>query len=232
MTNDPRDSALQSACPVLASPRFGALPDMHNGQRIVIAANGVFAQVKLDWLDCMLRIAELPSTPPLPYGTVEARIAFAFGVIPVRLLEAFVEAGRRKLPDEIAGGLIYSRRTGKLRLQVYDELQASPDGIAYRMPPLEEDESIAVDLHTHGRSHAFWSPIDDGDDRGIKVAGVFGHLHRDQPSAAFRLAVNGFYYPLRHPWEEPKPASEGLAAGPRTSILNWLGWERGRIWNM
>lgn len=232
MTSDPRDSALQSACPVLAAPRFGALPGMQNGQRIVIAANGVFVQVKLDWLDCMLRIAELPSVPPLPYGTVETRIAFAFGVIPVRLLEAFIEAGRTQLPEEIAGGLIYSRRTGKLRLRVYDALQASPDGIAYRMPQLEEDESIAVDLHTHGRSCAFWSPIDNGDDRGIKVAGVFGHLHLDKPSAAFRLAVNGFYHPLRHPWEESEPTSDGLAAGPRRSILNWLGWERGRIWNM
>lgn len=232
MTNDPRDSALQSACPALAAPRFGALPDMQNGQRIVIAANGVFVQVKLDWLDCMLRIAELPAAPPLPYGTVEARIAFAFGVIPVRLLEAFVEAGRMQLPDEIAGGLIYSRRTGKLRLQVYDAWQASPDGIAYWMPQLEGDETIAIDLHTHGRSRAFWSPVDNGDDRGIKVAGVFGHLHLDKPSAAFRLAVNGFYQPLRHPWEESEPTRDGLAAGPRRSILNWLGWEGGRIWNM
>lgn len=232
MISDPRDSALQSACPVLAAPRFGALPDMQNGQRIVIAVNGVFVQVKLDWLDCMLLIAELPSVPPLPYGTVEARIAFAFGVIPVRLLEAFVEAGRMKLPDEIAGGLIYSRRTGKLRMQVYDALQAAPDGIAYRMPQLEEDETIAIDLHTHGRSRAFWSPIDNGDDLGIKVAGVFGHLHLGKPSAAFRLAVNGFYQPLRHPWEQSELTSGGLAAGPRRSILSWLGWERGRIWNM
>ncbi|WP_420475195.1 PRTRC system protein A [Noviherbaspirillum sp. ST9] len=232
MRGDPRDNALQSTCPVVAAPRYGSLPDMQNGQRVVIAANGVFVQVKLDWLDCMLRIAELPAAPPLPYGTVKTRIAFAFGAIPVCLLEAFVAAGRMRLPNEIAGGLIYSRRSGTLRLQVYDALQASPDGIAFRMPPLDEDESIAIDLHTHGRSRAFWSPIDNGDDRGIKVAGVFGHLHRDKPSAAFRLAVNGFYQPLRHPWEESEPTSDGLAAGPRRSILNWLDWEGGQIWNM
>lgn len=232
MMIDPRDSALQSTCPVLAAPRFGALPDMKNGQRVVIAANGMFVQVKLDWLDCLLRIADLPSAPPLPYGTAQERITFSFGVIPVRLLEAFIRAGREKLPDEIAGGLIYSRRTGELRLQVYDALQASPGGIAYRMPQLNEDDSIAIDLHTHGRSRAFWSLIDNGDDQGIKVAGVFGHLHRDKPSAAFRLAVNGFYQPLRHPWEEPEPSNDGLAAGPGWSILNWLSLERGRKWNM
>jgi PRTRC genetic system protein A len=223
MTIDLRDHALQIACPVLAAPRFSTLPEMDNGQRIVVASNGVFVQVKRDWLDCMLRIAPLPAAPPLPYGTVQPRIAFAFGVIPVRLLDAFIAAGRMRLPDEIAGGLIYARRTGELRLQVYDALQASPDGIAYRMPLLDEDESIAVDLHTHGRSRAFWSRIDDRDDQGVKVAGVFGHLHRDKPSAAFRLAVNGFYHPLRHPWEEPGPGSDDLAAAQGRSILDWLG---------
>ena len=47
---DVRDIALQAACPVIAAPRFGPLPDMVNGQRIILAANGVFVQVKLDWL--------------------------------------------------------------------------------------------------------------------------------------------------------------------------------------
>jgi hypothetical protein len=37
-----RDAALQSACPVIAAPRFGTLPEMQNGQRLVVAANGVF----------------------------------------------------------------------------------------------------------------------------------------------------------------------------------------------
>lgn len=232
MRVDPRDAALQSSCPVVVAPRYGALPDMQNGQRVVVAANGVFVQVKLDWLDCMLRIAELPAAPPLPYGTVKMRIAFAFGVIPVCLLESFVAAGRMRLPNEIAGGLIYSRRSGTLRLQVYDALRASPDGVAYRMPPLDEDESIAIDLHTHGRTCACWSPIDNSDDRGIKVAGVFGHLHREKPSAAFRLAVNGCYHPLRHPWEANGMAAEGLAAGPGRSILNGERREGERAWNM
>ena len=39
---DMRDLALQAACPVVAAPRFGPPPDMENGQRILLAANGVF----------------------------------------------------------------------------------------------------------------------------------------------------------------------------------------------
>lgn len=218
---DPRDMALQSTCPTLAAPRFGCLPKMENGQRIVVAANGVFVQVKLNWLDCLLRIALLPAAPPLPYGCVEERIVFAFGVIPIPLLERFIEAGRAGLPNEVAGGLIYSRRSAGLRLQVYEAESATRDGIVYRMPELAADESIAVDLHTHGRAPAFWSSIDNADDRGIKVAGVFGHLHQEQPSAAFRLALNGHFHALRHPWEHAPAPHE--TRGHR-SILDWLTW--------
>lgn len=110
--------------------------------------------------------------------------------------------------------------------------QCSATAILFRWRPHRWNETIAMDLHTHDRSRAFLWPIDNGDDRGIKVADVFGHLHLDKPSAAFRLAVNGFYQPLHHPWEESRPTRDGLAVEPRKSILNWLDWERGRIWNM
>ena len=36
------DAALQAACPVVIAPRFGPLPDMDPGQRLVVAANGLF----------------------------------------------------------------------------------------------------------------------------------------------------------------------------------------------
>lgn len=228
---DPRDVALQGSCPTLSAPRFGALPDMENGQRVIVAANGVFVQVKLDWLDCTVRIAHLAPVPALPFGALRERVAFTFGVIPVALLEDFVAAGRRGMPNEVAGGLIYSRRTKALRLAVFDAIRTSPDHIDYRMPELASDETVAVDLHTHGRDAAFWSPTDNRDDRGIKVAGVFGHLHQPRPSAAFRLAINGHYLQLCHPWEpqaEHVPTRQGrLDARGCRSILKWLGGRRG-----
>ena len=227
---DPRDTALQRSCPILAAPRFGTLPETQNGQRVIVGANGVFVQVKLDWLDCIVRIADVAPVPPLPYGTVQEHIEFTFGVIPVSLLKAFIDAGRSGLPNEVAGGLIYSRSTGGLRLQVYDVLRTSPDGVESRMPSLQGDESIAIDLHTHAQDRAFWSRTDNRDDQGVKVAGVFGNLNRDKPSAAFRLVVNGYYKALRHPWEtapdqkaDMEEVNGGLDAGTTRSILRWLG---------
>ena len=148
---DPRDEALQRACPVVAAPLFGVLPAMENGQRVIVASNGVFVQVKRDWLDCVERLGGIDAAMPLPYGKMTPSVRFTFGTIPIALLDAFIAAGRAGLPNEIAGGLIYSAQRATLRLAIYEPLHSTAHGIEYRMPPLARDESIAVDLHTHGR---------------------------------------------------------------------------------
>ncbi len=225
---DPRDEALQRACPVVAAPLFGVLPAMENGQRVIVASNGVFVQVKRDWLDCVEPLAAIDATMPLPYGRMTPSVRFTFGTIPVALLDAFIAAGRAGLPNEIAGGLIYSAQGQTLRLATYEPLHSTAHRIEYRMPPLARDESIAVDLHTHGVLPAFWSATDDVDDRSVKVAGVFGNLDRERPSAAFRLVLNGMYRPLAHPWQ-------AAVAQPVESTESWptleaSGFSIGEAW--
>ena len=86
--------------------------------------------------------------------------------------------------------------------------RSSPIHIDYRLPALTDDETVAVDLHTHGRGLAFRSDDDDRDDQGIKVAGVFGCVLRERPQAEFRLVLNGMYRALPHPWQAILPAGE------------------------
>lgn len=201
---DARDQALLASCPVVAAPRFGELSDMANGQRLIVAANGVFVQVRLDWLDCVHRLTP-PVGLPLPYGHVEERLRFSFGVLPIRLIEDFLDTARKGLPDEVAGVLIYRRGTRSLRLALCEPMCASPARIEYRRPAMQGDETVAVDLHTHGCGFPCWSADDDRDDQGIKVAGVFGCLHQPRPQAEFRLVLNGCFKPLTHPWQrEPQ----------------------------
>lgn len=231
---DPRDRALQVSCPVVAMPRFGDLPTMGNGQRIVVGSNGVFVQVRLDWLDCVHRLT--PATGfPLPYGDVQERMSFAFGRLPLHQIEQFLAVGRQRLPDETAGALVYSRASGRLRLVVHPPVSASPSHITYGLPAMAADESLAVDLHTHGRLPAFWSRTDDCDDTGIKIAGVFGDLHRPRPSAAFRLVLNGVFRALPHPWQAAAEddAAQGGEVEPvglrRKLAMRLLRW--GHRWN-
>jgi len=231
---DMRDLALQMACPVITAPRFSPLPDMANGQRIILAANGVFVQIKLDWLDCIQRLS--PALPlPLPYGGIEELLAFTFGVLPIRLIEAFLEAGRQGLPNEVAGALIYSRRSRSLRLALCEPIVVSPHQIDYRVPAMDADETLAVDLHTHGYGRSFWSAKDDSDDQGIKVAGVFGCLHQTKPQALFRLVVNGRFRPLPHPWQDDTDSAYDAVPDLEPSllrrILNFYQGRRFGPWN-
>ena len=91
---DPRDEALQSTCPVLAAPLFGSLPGMENGQRVIVASNGVFIQIKRVWLDCVEHLGAIDAAMPLPYGKMTSSVSFTFGTIPIALLDAFIAAGR------------------------------------------------------------------------------------------------------------------------------------------
>lgn len=224
---DPRDEALQRACPVIAAPLFGVLPAMENGQRVIVASNGVFVQVKRDWLDCVEHLGGIDAAMPLPYGEITPIIRFTFGTIPIALLDGFIAAGRAGLPNEIAGGLIYSAARATLRLAIYEPLHSTAHGVEYRMPPLARDESVAVDLHSHGRLPAFWSATDDLDDRSVKVAGVFGNLDGERPSAAFRLVLNGMYRPLAHPWQAAAPRVD---TGRHWPTLDALGFNVGEAW--
>lgn len=222
---DARDAALQAACPVVIAPRFGTLAAMELGQRLILAGNGLFVQVKLDWLNCIQCLTPQGIGLPLPYGLVEEDLRFSFGVLPIQLIEQFIEASRHALPNEAAGALIYSRTTGQLRLALCEPVQSSPTRIAYRVPALAADETVAVDLHTHGHLPAFWSAEDDRDDQGIKVAGVFGRLHEARPDACFRLAINGRFRPLPHPWRTSPVTEERSAQRPSTGrplLRRWL----------
>ena len=196
---DPRDAAVQATCPVRAVPRYGDLPVHASGQRMLLAGNGLFVQMKTPWLDCTTRVAEAGMR--LPFGSLDETISFAFGVIPVGLLERFIEQARLALPNETAGALIFNVRTGGLRLAMHEAVAAGPAHVSYRIEELPDDELLAVDLHSHGRLPAFWSAEDDRDDQGVRVCGVFGNLDRERPTARFRLVLNGLFKDLVQPWQ-------------------------------
>lgn len=231
MSVDARDAALQASCPVLAVPRYGELPSAPPGQRVLIAGNGVFLEVTRSWMTCVLRLGDLPAKPPLPFGTAEEHLSFAFGVIPLRLLDDFIEHGRRSLPNEAAGALVFSRTRGDLRLVLHEALAAGPAAIRYRIGSLDADEELAIDLHTHGAQGAFWSKTDDADDQGVKVCGVFGNLDGPRTSAAFRLAINGRFVDLPHPWDRPDDTHE-VDLRNRCPTLAFMGFEASHRWTI
>ena len=197
---DPRDVALQASCPVVAMPKFSQLPEMCSGQRLILARNGVFVHFANPWLQCTVLAGELDTCLSLPFGEHQESVSFSFGVLPLTMLQQFVEEGRRALPNEAAGALVFDCDSQRLSLRMHESIDRSMAHIRYRIDPLGPNELLAVDLHTHGRLPAFWSRQDDLDDMGVRVCGVFGNLDREEPTAQFRLVVNGLRRDLPCPW--------------------------------
>jgi len=199
---DPRDAALQASCPTIGTPMFGALSEAPLGQRMVLARNGVYLQMKTPWLDCLTKVGSVARGLKLPYGALQEQLSFAFGGIPKRLLSDFIEEARKALPNETAGALIFDVETGQLCLRMHEAIEVGSARIHYRIAELGDSETLAVDLHSHGHLSAFWSGDDDADDTGVRVCGVFGNLDRAEPSAKFRLVLNGHFKALPSPWDE------------------------------
>lgn len=199
--SDPRDVALMAACPVIAAPRFGALPAMARGQRLVMAANGLFVQIRLPWMACLQRCGSVDPGLALPYGLLGPSLTFPFGAIPTPLLRGFLAQARRAAPIETAAVIVHCERSNALRLAACGTVEADADHIVYRHPPLAATEQIAVDLHSHGDEPAFFSAQDDADDQAIRICGVFGLVRERQPEVRFRLAINGMFIDLRDRWQ-------------------------------
>jgi PRTRC genetic system protein A len=198
---DVRDAALLAAFPVIAAPRYGTVPPMTPGLRLVVAANGVFVQVKLPWLDCLQRCGGIDSGLPLPYGAVSPWLRLSFGVIPANLLRQFIALARHAAPNETAAVIPHGERSSMLRLALCETVEANPDHVVYRLPLLAATEQVVVDLHSHGDAPAFFSALDDADDRAIKLCGVFGRVRSRHPEARFRLAINGLFIDLCDQWD-------------------------------
>ena len=201
---------------------------MENGQRAIVASNGVFVQVKRDWLDCVERLGGIDAAMPLPYGKMTPSVRFTFGTIPIALLDAFIAAGRAGLPNEIAGGLIYSHsepRCGSRSMSRCTALRTA-SSIGCRPSPatraLPWTCTLTESCPHSGRPRTTWTT------RSVKVAGVFGNLDREQPSAAFRLVLNGMYRPLAHPWQAA--AAQPVDSNESWPTLDALGFSVGEAW--
>ena len=193
MTTEPHmlDIAIQKAFPTVMAPKFGHLqPLASNGVRYVMAANGVWREVKLPWLDVCHRIAQ-PDLP-LPYGDVAGRLRVVCAPIPMELMRRFAADAKRAMPYEMAAALIWSEATDTWRYQEREPLQQSEAYVQYAEAKLAPGEHLVVDLHSHGFFPAFFSATDDQDDAGsMRFSGVIGNLDQEKQSFCLRLNLAG-----------------------------------------
>ncbi|AOZ04218.1 hypothetical protein BKK81_33010 (plasmid) [Cupriavidus sp. USMAHM13] len=187
------DATLQASMPTVMVPRFGALVPMPSaGERLLMAANGVFLEVCRPWVRLVRRIASFSVPTAIPYGVVEEATDLLCGKVPPALVREFAEMARRAMPKEVGAWIVWRAETGVFRLVPVQILEHSAGHLKYERPELRAGEYLVLDCHSHGRIPAFFSAEDNADDRfDVKLALVVGSCDRPNPSLALRLCAKG-----------------------------------------
>lgn len=170
-----------------------------NGHRFLIAADGLWIEIKRTWLHIIWSIAQQTDVA-IPYGSLRRKAQFAFGKLPVDLIRTFAADAAAALPNEAAGWLVWNEETRQLEYLQLPPVSVGSGHIQFERPALAPYQSLAVDLHSHGAGAAFFSSQDNQDDAGeVKISGVIGSLTPEGdrlPTIEFRICALGVTIPV------------------------------------
>jgi PRTRC genetic system protein A len=194
------DMVLQRSFPTVMVPRGEpVVPMVSVGERLLIAQNGVFLEIKRTWISMVRRIADFSVQTAIPYGDVVERTERICGHIPTTLVGDFVSMARAAHPMETGAWIVWSASTRQFRLVSVKILSHTAGSLNYERPELGPDEVLVVDCHSHGRHKAYFSVTDDEDDKhDIKFALVIGNCSSPVPSFALRLCAKGVFEDVEH----------------------------------
>lgn len=201
MTLDPRDRILHSLTPAVMVPRYApCLPMDRSGHRYLVAEDGLWLEVVRPWLLARVPLpygdAQLGAEEHrLPFGKLTRTISYNIDVAQFETIRArFLADCMRALPNECAAWGVYDERTRDLSYQPLVVIEASPGGIRFHRPALQDHQHLAIDLHSHGTMPPFFSATDDADDRGeVKASLVVGNLDQSEPAWDSRLCLLGLF---------------------------------------
>ena len=187
MDNAMRDAMNMANFPVIVAKHAQRIePPTSFGQRYILGRQGLYREVSTPWLHS----CALTATPrmPTPFGDVQEVAVLMCGSPPGTLWTDFIQHAREQSPNECAGLMIWNTITNDWRLAIREPKRATPDAVDYKEPQLSDDEVAVLDVHSHGRHGAFFSPQDDEDDRGcIKISAVIGRVDDAAPEVDIRL---------------------------------------------
>lgn len=191
----PADVTLQQSFPSVMVPRFSRLePIPRAGERLLIAANGVFLEIARPWLRVVRRLGPFEHRTAIPYGDASEETDLTCGRIPASLIGDFAAMARSAYPKETGAWIVWNVATAAFRLLPVRILEHSAGHLKYERLPLADDDVLVVDCHSHGHSPAFFSVTDDVDDlHDVKFAFVIGNCASAAPSMALRLCAKGIF---------------------------------------
>jgi PRTRC genetic system protein A len=200
---DKRDIALQRACPIVSMPMYSTLePLAHNGERIVMAANGTFLEVRRSWARFVRKVGEVNTV--VPFGKLEESTTYLTTTLPRELILQFMQWAREDSHVEIGANIVWNEATLQFRLVRSDTVHGTRCRLDYKIPELDPHEQIVVDCHSHSTGKAYFSHTDDIDDaHAVKMALVVGHCNLSNQSVKLRLCIRGQFTTLPFQLENP-----------------------------
>ncbi len=197
-----KDRMLLAQMPLVAVPTETQVERLDkNGQRLLLADNGIFIELRRDWLYAIRRCGGLHPDLQTPFGAVHEVTELAGKRIPRSLIDAFVEQARAASPQEVGAVITYDLASEAWALRMSRSVSASAVALSYELPDLASNEHRVVDIHSHGEGPAFLSPKDRKDTRGATaVVMVAGNVSAPKADIIAYLYLQGM--PVRLPWCE------------------------------
>lgn len=153
---------------------IGDLPKIvDGGQRVIVAKNGVFVESDYEWLHAIKRVGNIGIS--VPYGILSEKIELRFGKFPKSIFMDFYKMAKDAFPLEAFAYIYWDRNTNDIKLVEGVVLEATSEKVSYS--PVEVPDGLVCigDVHSHPNSHAYYSELDDEDDReGVKCSFVIG----------------------------------------------------------
>lgn len=140
----------------------------------------------------------------MPYGVFDCRVDGAeadfhlsASKIPGRILGEITDFFKRDPSREAAVQIFYAPGLRQYSLY-YPKQRVSACSVVFeRNQQKETDQILVMDAHSHGTMGAFFSSVDDHDEKGTRLFMVLGRLNQKQPECRLRAGIAGFYKDLR-----------------------------------
>lgn len=136
-----------------------------------------------------------------PFGIFSANLSqkgstqfeFLIPKIPYCLLEKIIEIFEAEPHKECAVQIFYSPDTKQYELHIPEQYVTAASVMFYRNTEKELEKILVMDIHSHGQYPAFFSRIDDEDEKGIRLYMVIGNMDQKNHTYKIRAGLAGIF---------------------------------------
>jgi PRTRC genetic system protein A len=185
-------------------PLHGYLEDLtEDGDRLLLASNGIFMEVRRPWVHASVRIAA-PLPVAVPWGKATGLHETHLRNAPTASIAASSSALQGRFHHWSVLRFSPGERMGTWKLRILESEIATDSYLKFVRPALDEGEHFVVDVHSHGKYDAKFSKTDDIQDSNgeLKIAGVYGFVSKPRPLVSWRFCNNGLLSPAYSSIEE------------------------------